>query len=305
MLSEQARAAQAAFAAQAGAPPASLEQRRAASAGWSALGIARDDVTVTPVDAGGVTAEWVDAPGSEPGHVLLYLHGGAFTLGSPATHRHLAGHLAAAAGVRVLSLDYRLAPEHPFPAALEDLATAYAWLLHEHGVAPERIALAGDSAGGGIVLGGLVRLRDRGLPLPAAAVALSPVTDLTLSGRSYRTRAAVDPLYGAGRPAGYAERHLGEAYARYLGGADPRAPDASPLFADLRGLPPLLLHAGDREVLRDDAVRLAARAEQAGVTTTLVVWPELHHAFQLGVGRLPEADAAVAEIGGWLRERLA
>jgi acetyl esterase/lipase len=302
VLSEQARAAQAAFVAQADAPPTSLEERRAASAGWSALGVAREDVTVTPVDAGGVPAEWVGA--ESEGSVLLYLHGGAFTLGSPATHRHLAGHLAAAAGVRVLSLDYRLAPEHPYPAALDDLASACGWLTEAQGVAPGRIALAGDSAGGGIVLGGLVRLRDRGLPLPAAAVALSPVTDLTLSGESYRTRAAADPLYGVGRPAGYAERHLGEAYALYLGGADPRTPDASPLFADLRGLPPLLLHAGDREVLRDDAVRFAARAERAGVATTLVVWPELHHAFQLGAGRLPEADAAVAEIGGWLRDRL-
>src|SRR5215467_1876317 len=187
---------------------------------------------VDPVDAGGVPAEWVAAPGVSPGRVLLYLHGGAYQIGSPATLRRLVALLSGAAQARALSLDYRLAPEHPFPAAVDDAVVAYRWLL-AGGTDPARIVIAGDSAGGGLALGTLVALRDAGEPMPAAAVLLSPWTDLALTGESLRTRAAIDMLI---KPGG-----MHQAADVYLAGEDPRHPYASPLYADLRGLPPLLI----------------------------------------------------------------
>src|SRR5215470_16976890 len=211
---------------------------------------------VDPVDAGGVPAEWVAAPGAGPGRVLLYFHGGAYQIGSPATLRHLVALLSGAARARALSVAYRLAPEHPFPSAIEDALAAYRWLLAS-GIDPALIAVAGDSAGGGLALGALVALRDAGDPMPAGAVMLSPWTDLALTGESLRTRAAVEVMI---KPEG-----LPEAVALYLADADPRHPYASPLYADLRGLPPLLIHVGDAEVILDDSTRLAARAGESGV----------------------------------------
>jgi len=249
---------------------------------------------VDPVDAGGVPAEWVAAPGVCPGYVLLYFHGGAYQIGSPATIRHLVALLSGAAGARALSVDYRLAPEHPFPAAIEDAVVAYRWLLAS-GVDPALIAVAGDSAGGGLALGALAALRDAGEPMPAAAVLLSPWTDLALTGESLRTRAAVDVLI---KPDG-----MTEAAALYLAGADPRHPYASPLYADMRGLPPLLIHVGDAEVIVDDSTRVAARAREAGVEVSLEIWDEMPHVFPAFAGLLPEADQAIERIGAWLVAR--
>jgi epsilon-lactone hydrolase len=251
--------------------------------------------SIDPVDAGGVPAEWVIAPGADSDRVLLYLHGGAYQIGSPGTHRHMVGLLSGAARARVLSVDYRLAPEHPFPAAVDDAVAAYRWLLAA-GTDRSVLALAGDSAGGGLALASLVALRDAGEPMPAAAVVMSPWTDLALTGESLQTRADVDVLI---KPGGMAETAQA-----YLAGQDPRHPYASPLYADLHGLPPMLIHVGDAEVILDDSTRLAARARAHGVDVTLEVWEEMPHVWHAFAGMLPEADQAIERIGSWLTERI-
>ena len=191
------------------------------------------DVKVERVNAPVAPAEWLRPPSAEPGRVVLYLHGGGYVIGSPRSHRHLAAAIAGAAGASALLLDYRLAPEHPFPAAVEDATAAYRWLLYQ-AIAPERIVIAGDSAGGGLTVATLLALREARVPLPAGGVCISPWVDLTCSGASYRTMAEADPIV---RRAGVEEMALA-----YLGATSPRTPLASPLFADLRGLPPLLIH---------------------------------------------------------------
>jgi epsilon-lactone hydrolase len=271
-----------------------VAERRAATS--SAASVPPAGTSVTPADAGGVPAEWVAAAGARTGRVLMYLHGGGYQLGSPATLRHLTGLLSAATSARVLSPDFRLAPEHPFPAAVEDALTAYRWLL-AGGTEPAAIAIAGDSSGGGLALGTLVALRDAGDPLPAAAAVISPWTDLALTGESLRTRAAAEVML---KPAG-----MPETAALYLAGADPRHPNASPLYADLRGLPPILIHVGDAEVILDDSTRFAARAKDAGVDVTLEIWDEMPHVWHAFAGLLPEADQAVAGLGAWLDRRYA
>jgi acetyl esterase/lipase len=250
---------------------------------------------VEPADAGGVPAEWVIADGVQADHVLMYLHGGAYQIGSPATLRHMIALVSAAAQVRVLSVDYRLAPEHPFPAAVDDAVAAFRYLLRS-GIAPTGLAIAGDSAGGGLALATLVALRDAGEPLPAAAVAISPWTDLALTGESLRTRADVEILL---KPAG-----MPETAETYLAGADPRHPYASPLYADLHGLPPILIHVGDAEVILDDSTRFAAKAREAGVAVTLEVWDDMPHVWHAFAGLLAESDKAIERIGEWLQQRL-
>jgi acetyl esterase/lipase len=249
---------------------------------------------VEPADAGGVPAEWVAAAGVDSRRVLLYLHGGAYQAGSPASSRRMIALISAAAQARVLSVDYRLAPEDPFPAAVDDAQTAYRFLL-KSGTAPAAIAVAGDSAGGGLTLATLVALRDAGDPLPAAAVAISPWTDLALTGESLTTRADVDVMI---KPDG-----MREDAETYLAGADPRHPYASPLYADLHGLPPILIHVGDAEVILDDSTRFAAKARDAGVDVTLEVWDEMPHVWHAFAGLLPESDQAIERIGGWLQAR--
>jgi acetyl esterase/lipase len=249
---------------------------------------------VEPVEANGVPAEWVTPPGVGDGRVLLYLHGGGYQIGSPATLRHMIALLAGATQGRALSVGYRLAPEHPFPAAVDDVLAAYRWLL-AGGTDPATITIAGDSAGGGLALATLVALRDAGDPMPAAAVLLSPWTDLALTGESLRTRADVDVMLKPG--------NMHETAGLYLAGQDPRHPYASPLYADMSGLPPLLIHVGDAEVILDDSTRVAARAREAGVDVTLEVWDEMPHVFHAWAGLLPESDQAIERIGEWLRQR--
>ena len=271
---------------------ASLEERRALMDRSS--GAPAEGTTVEAVDAGGVPAEWVIAPDVDD-RVILYLHGGAYHLGSLDSSRRHASLLSAAARARVLNVAYRLAPEHPFPAAVHDATSAYRWLC-PGAAAPSRTAIAGDSAGGGLALAALVALRDAGDPLPAAGVAISPVTDLEASGDSMTSRADVDLLI---RPEG-----VKESADWYLAGQDPRHPYASPLHADLAGLPPLLIQVGDAEVLLDDSTRFAARAKEAGVDVVLEVWPEMFHVWHAFAGLLPEADAADTRIGEWIRTRI-
>jgi acetyl esterase/lipase len=256
---------------------------------------APEGVSVTAIDAGGVPAEWIVAPEADDDRVLLYVHGGGYCIGSLDSHRRLAGHLSSAAKARVLNVDYRLAPEHPFPAAVDDAVAAYRWLLAQ-GVSADRIAIAGDSAGGGLTLSTLHALKEAGDPLPATAVPLSPWTDLECTGESMQTRADVDLMVQPD--------HLKEMADWYANGADLLHPQLSPLHGDYTGLPPLLIQVGSAETLLDDATRVAAKAEAAGVDTTLEVWDDMPHVFQAFVGVLPEADQAVARIGEWVRTHI-
>jgi len=253
------------------------------------------DVRYEPVDAGGVRAELVVAPNADPERTLVYFHGGAYTAGSIGSHRALATELSRVCGLRVLNVDYRRAPEHPHPAAVED-AVAAARFLWKQGVAPERTAFAGDSAGGGLTVASLVALRDAGHPLPAAGVCLSPWTDLTLTRASHTTRAALDPMCRV--PALTLSRDA------YAAGRDPAAPTISPLFASLVGLPPLLIQVGTAEILLDDATELAAHAKRDGVDVTLEVWDEMIHVFQAFFPLLSEGREAIEKIAAFLRARL-
>ena len=254
------------------------------------------DVKCTAVNAGGVPAEWIVAPGAAEDHFLLYLHGGGYVLGSINTHREMVSRLSRAAGVRALVPDYRLAPESPFPAAVDDATAAYRWLLSQ-GAKPARTVIAGDSAGGGLTLATLVALRDAKLPLPAAGVCLSPWTDMEGVGASMTSKAKEDPVVQK-------EGLLGMAKL-YLGGADPKTPLAAPLHADLRGLPPLLIQVGSAETLLDDSTRVAERAKMAGVKVDLEVWNEMIHVWQLFAPILPEGQQAIEKIGKFIRGHIA
>ena len=245
---------------------------------------------------GGMPAEWVVADQAAADQRLLYLHGGGYVICSPGTHRDLAGRISQAAGVAVLVLDYRLAPEHPYPAAVHDALAALRW-MYTHGpkgAAPARATfVAGDSAGGGLTLATLIAARDAGVRLPNAAVAISAWTDLACTGNTMRTRADVDPMV--------TEAVLSRMVQDYLQGGDARQPLASPLYADLRGLPPLLMQVGDAEVLLDDTTRVADKARAAGVDVTVEIYPEMIHIFQLFAPILPEGQQAIERIGAFIR----
>lgn len=246
-------------------------------------------------DTGEVTGDWVWMPGVATDRTLLYLHGGAYVMGSARTHRDLAARLSQATGVRVLVPNYGLAPENPYPAAIEDATAAYRWLL-EQGFKPEHIAIAGDSAGGNLALVTLLALREAGTALPGAAILLSPWTDLTFSGESVKTLAAVDPMIKVDA----AEEQV----AAYAGKHNRADPLISPLFANLAGLPPLLIHVGSDEVLLDDSVRLAERAQAAGVEVTLKIWEGMWHVFQAQAAMLPEAQESIAELGEFVKNHI-
>ncbi|HEY2482373.1 MAG TPA: alpha/beta hydrolase [Caulobacteraceae bacterium] len=249
------------------------------------------DVRYAPVDAGGVAAEWVSVPESDDGRVVFYLHGGGYTQGSPATHRELVSRVARHAQARALCIDYRLAPAHPFPAAVEDALTAYGWLLGS-GVSPSSIALAGDSAGGGLAVAMLLALRDQGRPLPACAACLSPWFDLEGAGSS--ALADDDPIVQ--------RQHLLEVAGVYLASADPRHPHASPMYGQFAGLPPMLLQVGTRDLLLDDSRRLESVAMVAGVEVDLEVWPGLIHVWHVWGDAVPEARAALESVGRFIRK---
>ena len=252
-------------------------------------------VKVGQDELGGVPAEVV-TPTEHGAGTLLYFHGGGYAIGSPASHRHLVAALAAASRTRAFALDYRRAPEHPFPAAVDDALAGYRGLL-DAGTDPGSIVLGGDSAGGGLTVAALLAIRDAELALPAAGVCISPWTDLTNEAESYRTHADRDPLVF--------EEDIGRWGAAYLAGADPRTPLASPFHADLAGLPPLLVQVGSEEVLLDDARGLAARCEAAGVEATLEVWSEMIHVWHWFGEYLDEAASAVRRIGEYVSAHLA
>jgi len=251
------------------------------------------DIKTERVAIGQVAAEWIAAPGVADDRVLLFLRGGGYIMGSMGTHREVISRLSRAAGVRALGLDYRLAPENPFPAALEDAVAAYRWLLSS-GVSPNKIVIVGDSSGGGLTVATLVALRYLGEPLPAAGVCISAWTDLTQTAESLTTKAGVDP---------FLQREVLELMAGlYLGARDRRTPLASPLYSDLQGLPPLLLMVGSSETLLDDSTRLADRANAAGVDATLEVWDDMIHDWPVFASALPEGQQAIERIGVFIRE---
>jgi acetyl esterase/lipase len=236
----------------------------------------------------GVPAEWIVPPGVAADRVILYLHGGGYVSGSINTHRAMVARIARASDARALAIDYRLAPEHPFRAGLDDSIAAYRWLLSQ-GYRPSRIVVAGDSAGGGLTLALLAALRDAGEPMPAAAVPISPWTDLEGTGESVRTKAAKDPMVQF--------EDLSSMAKLYATNADLRNPLASPLYADFRGFPPLLIQVGDAEILLDDATRVAERAKSADVQVELEVWDDMVHVWHVFAKILPEGQQAIDKIG--------
>jgi acetyl esterase/lipase len=252
-------------------------------------------VTVTPGALGAVPTAEITVAGVEPRHVVLYFHGGVYALGSAALGADLASEIGRRIDASVISVEYRLAPEHPYPAAVDDAVAAYDALL-QRGVAPTDIVLAGESAGAGLAVAALVAARDRGLPMPAAALLMSPWADLTLTGASMDTKQGIDPLLSR-------DRFL-PAVADYVGGHDPSAGLISPIFGRLSGLPPLVIQAGSNEVLLDDAVRLAGRAGADDVAVTLDITPGVPHVFQAYHAVLGEAVAALDRAGQILREQL-
>lgn len=258
------------------------------------------DVNCQPVDAGSVQAEWIVPPNAAADRVILYLHGGGYVMGSINTHRAMIARIARASQARALALDYRLAPEHPFPAAVEDATAAYRWLLAQ-GYKPARIVIAGDSAGGGLVLAALLALRDANVPLPACAVPISPWTDMEGTGASMKTNASKDPMVA---PSGGSGGLFNMAKA-YVGDADPKNPLASPLHADYHGLPPLLIQVGETETLLDDSTRVAEKAKAAGVTVELEVWDEMIHVWHVFAKILPEGQQAIDRIGQFVLEHAA
>jgi len=269
------------------------EQRAQMEAGFKEFQLPTD-VGCDPVDAGGVPAEWITTPGVVAERVICYLHGGGYVLGSINTHREMVSRLSRAASARVLIIDYRLAPENPFPAAVDDSTAAYRWLL-SIGVDPARLVIAGESAGGGLTVATLVALRDAGEPLPQAGICLSPWVDLECLGESWITKAEIDPI---------ATRDGTLMLAKaYLGDTDPRTPLASPLYADLTGLPPLLIQVGTAECLFDDATRLADRARAAGVDVVLEPWDDMIHMWHSFAAILPEGQQAIDRIGQFIRQR--
>lgn len=271
-----------------------IAERRAAEEMMAGQTPLPENVYVEEVTAVSLPALLIAAAGTRDERVILYFHGGGYCVGSPLTHRDFAWRLSAASAARVLLLDYRRAPEHPFPTAVDDAVMAYRWLL-DQGIDPAHLTLAGDSAGGGLALATMVRLRDEGDRLPAAAVLISPWVDLALTGESLCSKAAEDLVLTLAQLQEFADLYLGE--------TDPRTPLASPLYADLSGLPPLLIQAGTAEILLDDAARLAERAGDAGVDVTLDIWPEMIHVWQGFAGFLPEAQTAVTQIGAFIRAR--
>jgi len=252
-------------------------------------------VTVSTTRAGDVHAEWIEPSGTDTKRVILYLHGGGYCICSLDTHRGLAARLALAAQARVLSIAYRLAPENPFPDALEDSLAAYRWLLGQ-GISPNQIAIGGDSAGGGLTLATAVSLRNEGEPLPAALFLLSPWTDLTFSGESVQAKRKVDPIFGHNGSPQYV--------SPYVGSYDPAYPLISPLFADLHGLPPVLIHVGSDEILLDDSTRVHEKLRTAGVESRLKVWEGMWHVFQVFAPYVPEAQRSIDIIGEFVREHI-
>jgi acetyl esterase/lipase len=254
------------------------------------------DVALTPVEAGGVPAEWSIIPGSDPSRVLMFFHGGGYCSGSIVSHRRMVTEAGRAAKIRTLAVAYRLAPEHPFPAAFDDALSAWGF-LRAQGIAAQHIAVGGDSAGGGLTIALINRLREQGEDPPGCAWLCSPWTDLTMSGATLATKDAVDPLIHKG--------YLEELAAAYVpAGMDRKDPRISPLFSDLEGFPPVLIQVGSAETLLADATRFAAAAGAADVAVTLEIWPHMTHAWHMWNAHLDAGRRALASAGAFFRRHL-
>ena len=251
-------------------------------------------VAVSEAELAGIACEWLIPPGCDNAPVLYYLHGGAYLMGSPATHRKMVSHIAKAAGVRALLPDYSLAPEKPFPAGLNDCLAVYRHLI-ETGVSANDIVISGDSAGGGMSMATMLSLRDAGDPLPAAAVLLSPWLDLTGRGESGITRAEEDPWFRVD--------DMMDIASMYQPDGELTNPLVSPVFADANGLPPMLIQVGDHEILLSDSTRLTGNITAAGGEVSLKVWPEMWHVFQFFIGQMPDSKRAIIDIGDYIRGR--
>jgi acetyl esterase/lipase len=272
------------------------QRLRARAEGAARFARAHRGVRVVEVAAGSAHSEWLIPDSAPQDRALLYIHGGAWFLGSARTYRGFVSGLAYTSRTRALTIDYRLAPENPFPAGLDDCVSAYEWLL-QSGISADKIVVAGDSAGGNLTLALLVALRDAGRPLPAGAVTLSPATDLAGTGESRQTRRHLDPYF-------YNMSPKSTIIPDYITNHDARNPLISPLYADLHGLPPLLMHVGDHEILLDDTLLFYDRACAAGVKVKLVVWPGMFHVFQMFAPFLPEAREANKQIAEFIGSRL-
>jgi monoterpene epsilon-lactone hydrolase len=269
----------------------SIEQRRSEFQTALAQFQPAADVTCQAVDAGGVPAEWITAPRAQQEKVICYSHGGGYTMGSIDTHREVVSRLSRAAGVRGLLIDYRLAPEHRFPAALEDAKAGYRWLLST-GVKPSQLVIAGEAAGGGLTIATLMALRDSQIPLPAAGICMSPWVDMECLGKSMVTRSSIDPSVR--------QEDLKMNAEAYLSEADRRTPLAAPIYGNLKGLPPLLIQVGTAEILFDDATRLAERARLDGVDVVFEPWEEMIHMWHM-LPMLPEGNQAIKGIAEFMR----
>jgi monoterpene epsilon-lactone hydrolase len=276
-------------------PELGIEEIREMFEHWGDLTAEPGGIDYSEVDAGGVLAMWASPHDGTDSRILVCLHGGGYTSASMYSHRKLYGHLAKAVRCRALILNVRRAPEHPHPAAVEDATAAYAWLL-DQGYHPKHIAAVGDSGGGGLAVALLVSARERGLPLPAAAMSLSGWFDMELTGQSM--------IDNEGKDLSMTRASVDATASVFLGTASRQDPLANLYFADLSGLPPLFLQVGEDELLLDDARGLADRAHAAGVQCRLDVWPEMQHVHQMMAGRAPEADAAIADLAEWIRPKL-
>jgi len=276
-------------------PPADIHEARAVLDQAFAVYPPASDVTIFEIDAGGVPCQWITASGVPQDRLIIYLHGGAYATCSPTTHKDLISRLSLASGTAALGVDYRLAPEYLFPAAVEDCLAAYNWAL-SHGFEPGNIVLAGDSAGGGLVVSVLLAARDSALPLPAAGVCFSPWVDLECTGESMSVNDHLDAFIKYEGLFARAQSYLGE--------ADPKHPWASALYADLHGLPPLLIHVGSTETLLDDSTRLAILAKDSGVDVSFKIWDDMVHVWQLFASVLPEGQQSIDESGEFIRSKL-
>jgi monoterpene epsilon-lactone hydrolase len=293
MISPEARAALDTLFAERKPEGRPLEQRRREWEAEARLHVLPKEARFSPQVAGGISCEWMDMPRVAKDRVFLFLHGGGYNAGSPRTHRRLAAHLSRAMHMRVLMPDYRLAPEHPFPAGVKDALLVYQWLLNQK-FAEENIVVGGDSAGGGLALSMLLALKAAGAKMPGAAVLLAPWTDLTVSSSSYEKLRKYDPII--------TREGLREAGLWYAGKRDPADPLLSPLFSDPGGLPPMLIHAGEDEVMLDDSRLFAQRAKEAGVPVTYKSFPGMWHVFHTSCLDIPESRQAIDEIGDFVRE---
>jgi monoterpene epsilon-lactone hydrolase len=271
--------------------PTGFAQRRERIDTVASIDGVSSDIAFERVDLGSCEGEWSLAPGSDASKVLLFFHGGGYCSGSIRSHRGMVSEAGRAAKIRTLAVDYRLAPENPFPAALDDALAAFDFLV-DQGIAAKHIVISGDSAGGGILLATMIRMRDAGKPLPGAAWLVSPWVDLEMTGATIDSKAEIDPLIH--------REYLEELASAYLSGASPRDPLASPLHADLAGFPPVLIQVGSAETLLDDSVRIAGRLGAADVSVRLEIWPHMIHAWHLWSARLTAGRDALASLGAFI-----